>query len=258
MKFMNTNLPPSHWDEQLKSLFGLFLTATPIGNLEDITLRALVTLRGVDGILCEDTRTTSVLLHHYQIATPCYSYHRHNETRKLQGILHRLQQGDKLVLVSDRGMPLISDPGFLLVAACYEAHIPVHIIPGASAALAAVVLSGFPCSSFFFQGFLPPTRNRKILTLLASLPVPIVFFEAPHRIPKFLARLQEIFGDRKVCLLRELTKKFEERIFGSLSQIQQRIPPILGECVIVVQGASAIAEKHPLHMMAMDHKFHNR
>ncbi len=231
-------LPHSLWSEQIKVLEGLFIVSTPIGHLEDITLRALVTLAAVDCILCEDTRVTRLLLSHYGISKPCYSYHRHNEKQKLNGIIHLLNKGGKIGLVSDRGTPIISDPGFLLVRECYKQGIPVHAVPGASSVMVAAVLSEFSCAAFFFQGFLPMRKRSKTIQFLSSLPAPIILFEAPHRLCKTLQELIPLFGDRTVCLVREMTKKFEQRLVLSLSELLKwaETAPHIGECVLIVKG----------------------
>ncbi len=229
------------WGEQMKGLSGLFIVATPIGHLEDISLRALQTLQGVDAILCEDTRVTRQLLQHYHLRVPCTSYHGHNERQKLESTLAMLKSGKKLALVSDRGTPLISDPGTLLVQSCIQEGIPVHSLPGASSVLLAVTLSGFPTSSFFFQGFLPQRhiKRQTLLHTLVTLPCPLIFFESPYRIHACLSTLLQHLGNRRACILRELTKKFEERKGGTLMQLSQEVEhnPLKGEITIVVEGA---------------------
>jgi 16S rRNA (cytidine1402-2'-O)-methyltransferase len=226
------------WAEQIQSLTGLFLVATPIGHIEDISLRALSTLANVHGILCEDTRQTRILLAHYGISTPCYAYHAHNEHRKQAGILHLLHQGKRLALVSDRGTPLMSDPGFPLVRACYAHSIDVHALPGASSILTALTLSGLPCSPFFFQGFLPTRKRQATLDFLSTLPCTLVIFESPHRLAETLKELSLCFQERPACLLRELTKKFQERIALPLDHLAQWAANAahIGECVLVIQG----------------------
>ncbi len=233
------------WAKQMGQGGGLFVVATPIGHCEDITLRALETLRQVDGILCEDTRTTAILLHHYGISRPCYSYHAHNERQKLNGIIHRLRQGDQLALVSDRGTPLISDPGLLLVQKCHDEGIPVHVIGGVSAAMHAVVWSGLHKGSFYFQGFMPARKTKEHWNFLATLPVAMVFFVAPHDLWAFIQDALAVLGPRSACLMRELTKKFEERIAMPLDQLAHWVAasPHLGECVVVIQGQPVIARK---------------
>jgi 16S rRNA (cytidine1402-2'-O)-methyltransferase len=231
-------LPHSSWSDQIQSLSGLFVVSTPIGHLEDITLRALVTLAAVDCILCEDTRVTRLLLSHYGISKPCYSYHSHNEKQKLSGIIHLLNKGEKIALVSDRGTPIVSDPGFLLVRECYKHGVPVHAVPGASSVMVAAVLSEFSCASFFFQGFLPMRKRSKTIQFLSSLPAPVILFEAPHRLGKTLQELIPFFGDRTVCLVREMTKKFEQRLVLSLSELftWAETTTHIGECVLIIKG----------------------
>lgn len=235
---MIVDLNQFQWTKQMEGLHGLFIVATPIGHMEDISLRALVTLGCVDSILCEDTRVTRQLLSHYNISTTCYSYHSHSERKKLNGIMCLLKKGHKLALVSDRGTPLISDPGYILVKQCYQEGIPVHGIPGASSLLLAAVLSGISCQSFFFQGFLPHKRQAKHLQELSALSVPVIFFESPHRLLSLITQLETVFGNRNACLLRELTKKFEERIEGTLKTLELWVQQaqVLGECVLVVEG----------------------
>jgi 16S rRNA (cytidine1402-2'-O)-methyltransferase len=226
------------WSKQITQTCGLFVVSTPIGHCEDMTLRALETLRRVDGILCEDTRTTRTLLNHYNIAKPCYSYHNHNEREKISGIIHRLKKGDRLALVSDRGTPLISDPGLLLVQACHHEKIPVHVLGGVSAVMHAVVGSGLACRSFYFQGFMPSRKVNDHWDFLATIPSPLVFFVAPHDLAEFIESALKNLGPRSACLMRELTKKFEERIALPLDQLLEWVKktPYLGECVMVVDG----------------------
>ena len=226
------------WSAQMMETHGLFVVSTPIGHCEDMTLRALETLRRVDGILCEDTRTTRTLLNHYHISKPCYSYHNHNEHGKMAGIVHRLKKGDRLALVSDRGTPLISDPGLLLVQACQNEKIPVHVLGGVSAVMHAVVGSGLACRSFYFQGFMPHRKIKEHWDFLSTMPVPMVFFVAPHDLQDFTASALKNLGPRSACLMRELTKKFEERVALSLDQMLDWVGkmPHLGECVMVIDG----------------------
>jgi 16S rRNA (cytidine1402-2'-O)-methyltransferase len=227
------------WQQQIQSLTGLFLIPTPIGHLEDLSVRALVTLGAMDGLLCEDTRQTRLLLNYYGLSTPCYAYHAHNEYEKLAGVMARLRKGARLGLVSDRGTPLMSDPGFPLVRACLAEDVCVHGLPGASSILLALSLSGLPCTPFFFQGFLPVRRRKTALDELGKIQATLVIFESPHRLAATLAELCSTWGDRQACLLRELTKKFQQRIPGSLSQLESwaREAPHIGECVLVVSGA---------------------
>jgi 16S rRNA (cytidine1402-2'-O)-methyltransferase len=226
------------WSKQMMETRGLFLVSTPIGHYEDITLRALQTLRQVDGILCEDTRNTRQLLNHYGLSKPCYSYHAHNEREKLNGIMARLAKGDRLALVSDRGTPLISDPGLLLVQRCHTDSIPVHMIGGVSSVIHAVVLSGFASGPFYFQGFMPVKKAKDTWDFLATLSAPVLFFVAPHDLSRLIKDAYGAFGDRDACLVREMTKKFEQRVILTLSQLGQWVQQTdhLGECVLVVSG----------------------
>jgi 16S rRNA (cytidine1402-2'-O)-methyltransferase len=230
------------WSEQMAETKGLFVVSTPIGHCEDITLRALETLGQVDGILCEDTRMTRTLLNHYGISKPCYSYHAHNEGEKVNGVLNRLKNGDRLALVSDRGTPLISDPGLLLVQKCHDENIPVHIMAGASSVMNAVVWCGLPCESFYFQGFMPTRKVLEHWAFLETIPAPIVFFVAPHDLSGFIREALKALGPRVACLMRELTKKFEERVNLPLDQMAQWVENAvhLGECVMVIDGKAPV------------------
>ena len=221
--------------------WGLWLVPTPIGNLGDISLRALDTLRNASLILAEDTRTTGKLLKHYDISTPMKSYHMHNEHKSLSKIINELSNGSSVALVSDAGSPGISDPGFLLVRACVEAEIPVHVLPGATALIPALTVSGLPCERFVFEGFLPQKKGRQTrLKALTNETRTMVFYESPHRLVKTLTQLIEFLGeDRNASVSREISKKFEETIRGTLQSILthfSQIPP-KGEFVIVVEGA---------------------
>ena len=219
----------------------LYVCGTPIGNLEDITLRALRVLREVSLIAAEDTRHTRKLLSHYGIGTPLVSLHEHNEARRTPEILRRLLAGQSVALVSDAGMPCIQDPGASLVRAALDAAVPVTVIPGPTALVTALVGSGLPAERFAFEGFLPrQTRQRRAhLEALARDPRTLVFYEAPHRLREVLADMLAILGDRPACIARELTKVHEEWQRGTLSQLaqawQDRTPQ--GEFVILVAGA---------------------
>ncbi len=220
----------------------LYLVATPIGNLEDITLRALRVLREADLIACEDTRQTRKLLEHYGISRSLVSYHEHNERRRAGELLARLKAGANVALVSDAGTPLISDPGHRLVEAARDAGIPVVPVPGPSALVAALTASGLPAEAFHFAGFLPAKRSERLRTLasLRNEPATLVFYEAPHRILETLADLEETFGPRRMVLARELTKVHEEFLRGTATQIRQALsgrPSIRGEITLVVEGA---------------------
>jgi 16S rRNA (cytidine1402-2'-O)-methyltransferase len=197
----------------------LYLVATPLGNLEDITLRALRILKEADLVACEDTRHTAKLLARYGITTPKESYHKFNEESRTRRFLELLREGKTIALVSDSGTPLISDPGYTLVAACRREGIPVTPIPGPSAAIAALVGSGLPTDTFLFAGFLPPrsSARRNRLEEVAPVPATLIFYEAPHRLLASLGDMVEVLGDRKACMVRELTKIHEEFLAGTLS-----------------------------------------
>jgi 16S rRNA (cytidine1402-2'-O)-methyltransferase len=218
----------------------LILVPTPIGNLKDITLRALETLGTADLILAEDTRQAKKLLSHYNISTPLQSHHMFNEHKSVKAISDRILQGTTIALISDAGTPGISDPGFLLVRTCLEKGITVETLPGATAFVPALVNSGLPCDRFCFEGFLPPKkgRNKKIINL-AEEKRTMIFYESPFRLIKTLADLADCFGsDREACVSRELTKIYEENIKGSLSELLNHYNqnPPKGEIVIVVSG----------------------
>ena len=218
----------------------LTLIPTPIGNLKDITLRALDYLKEADVILAEDTRQTKKLLMHYEIETPMTSFHMHNEHKMTDKFIAQMKSGQKIAMVSDAGTPGISDPGFLLVRACVEADIEVEVLPGATAFVPAVVASGLPCDKFVFEGFLPHKKGRqKILEGLSTEVKSIVFYESPHRLVKTLELMMQFFGeDRQVSVSRELTKMFEEHKRGSLLEVAKHYTetPPKGEIVIVVAG----------------------
>jgi 16S rRNA (cytidine1402-2'-O)-methyltransferase len=216
----------------------LYLVGTPIGNLEDITLRALRILKEVDQIACEDTRHTQKLLSHYDIRKPPVSYHEHNEFTRAPELVLALEQGAKIALVSDAGMPLVSDPGHRLVTLCLRHKIPVVPIPGPSALLASLSASGLPNEEFLFVGFLPARsgERRRALERLRIEDRTLILYEAPHRIAEFIADAREILGDRPACLAREVTKLHEEFLRGKLSEIavslEQR--PARGEITLLI------------------------
>lgn len=220
----------------------LILVPTPIGNLEDITLRGLRMLKEADAILAEDTRVSGKLLKHYDISKPLWSYHAHNEHRQLDQLLKELQAGKILALITDAGTPAISDPGFLLVRACIKENILVDCLPGATAFVPALVKSGLPSDAFCFLGFLPEKKGRQTaLTKLQTEEKTMVFYESPHRLLKTLQQFCEYLGDdRKCSVSRELTKMFEETINGSLREVLTHFEthPIKGEFVLVVEGKS--------------------
>jgi 16S rRNA (cytidine1402-2'-O)-methyltransferase len=220
----------------------LYLVPTPIGNLEDITYRAVRRLREVDLIACEDTRTSQVLLDHYDIDTPTTSYHDHNERDKAPELLTRMRAGRDIALISDAGSPGISDPGFYLTRACWEEGIEVEALPGPTALIPALTASGLPSDRFVFEGFLPKKKGRQTrLTELATDPRTLVLYEAPYRLLRTLDDLIDHFGaDRPAAVARELTKKFEEVERGTLTDVRAYFAAyekIRGECVIVVDGA---------------------
>jgi len=218
----------------------LFIVPTPIGNLNDITLRALQVLKEVDYILAEDTRQTSKLLKHFEIEKKLVSYHQHNEHKSIDRIIEDLKQDKTIAVVSDAGTPGISDPGFLIVRACIQHQIAVECLPGATAFVPALVNSGFPCDKFVFEGFLPHKKGRQTrLNLLKEETRTIVFYESTHRLLKTLTQFAEFFGeDRLVSVSRELTKMHEENIRGTVKEVidYYKVNVIKGEIVIIVQG----------------------
>lgn len=218
----------------------LYLVPTPIGNLEDITFRAIKILKEVDFILAEDTRTSGKLLKHYEISTQMHSHHMHNEHKSVKGVLQRIQNGETCALISDAGTPAISDPGFLLTRACVEENIEVDCLPGATAFVPALVNSGLPNDKFVFEGFLPVKKGRQTrLLLLAEETRTMVFYESPHKLIKTLGHFVAYFGaDRQVSVSRELTKMFEETIRGSATEVlvHYTAKPPKGEIVVVVEG----------------------
>jgi 16S rRNA (cytidine1402-2'-O)-methyltransferase len=223
----------------------LYLVATPIGNLEDITLRALRILREADQIAAEDTRHTQKLLAHYEISRPLVSYHEHNEVTRAPELVAALEQGGKIALVSDAGMPLVSDPGHRLVALCVRHQIPVVPVPGASALVAALAASGLPNEEFLFVGFLPQRsgERRRAFERLRIEDRTLILYEAPHRIADCVADAREILGDRPACLAREITKLHEEFRRGKLSEIEEslRERPAKGEITFLIGVGEAEA-----------------
>ncbi|WP_266365382.1 16S rRNA (cytidine(1402)-2'-O)-methyltransferase [Tellurirhabdus rosea] len=218
----------------------LYLVPTPIGNLEDITLRAINVLKSVDAILAEDTRTSGVLLRHLAISKPLHSYHIFNEHQTVQRIIAQLKSGKTIALISDAGTPAISDPGFLLVRECIKADVPVECLPGATAFVPALVASGLPADRFTFEGFLPHKKGRQTrLTELSGEERTMIFYESPHRLLKTLEQFSQTFGpDRPASVSRELTKLYEETVRGTLQEIIAYFAEkaIKGELVICVQG----------------------
>ncbi|MDB3977362.1 MAG: 16S rRNA (cytidine(1402)-2'-O)-methyltransferase [Patiriisocius sp.] len=216
----------------------LYIVPTPIGNLKDITFRALEVLKAVDFILAEDTRTSGKLLKHFEITTQMHSHHMHNEHKTTQSVVARIKGGQSVALICDAGTPAISDPGFLLTRACVEAGVEVDCLPGATAFVPALVNSGLPNDKFVFEGFLPPKKGRQTrLKLLAQETRTIIFYESPHKLLKTLAQIVEYFGeDRPVSVSREITKLHEQTIRGSAGEVLahfQAKPP-KGEIVLIV------------------------
>ena len=248
---MSSELPPK--SAPLDPGPALYLVATPIGNLEDITLRALSVLKRVDLIACEDTRQTQKLLRHYGITTRTISYHEHNEVTKAAELVVDLEGGAKIALVTDAGMPGISDPGFRLITLAIRHHVPVIPIPGASAFLAALIASGLPTDSFRFSGFLPAKRGerRSLLESIASSPRTQVFYEAPHRVIETLGDIVEMLGpDRHIVIAREVTKVHEEFLRGGAAEILMTLKSrgeVKGEITLLIakaeQGERAVASR---------------
>lgn len=225
----------------------LYLIPTPVGNLEDITLRALRLLKEVDVILAEDTRTTAKLLKHYEIGTPLLSHHKFNEHQQVDRIAERIEKGENIALVSDAGTPGISDPGFLLTRTCVERGIETECLPGATAFVPALVNSGFPCDRFCFEGFLPQKKGRqKKLNALADESRTMIFYESPYRLVKALEQMAEVFGpNRYACVAREISKMFEEFKRGTLEELATWYTQhgVKGEIVLIVAGKDYNAEE---------------
>ncbi len=223
----------------------LYVVPTPVGNLDDMTVRGINVLKSVTLVLAEDTRTSGRLLKHFGIDTPMRSFHAHNEHKVLDNIVDQLAEGVDMALVSDAGTPGISDPGFLLIRACVDRSIKVSTLPGATAFVPALVSSGLPCDKFFFEGFLPHKKGRQSrLMVLSELPVTFVLYESPHRLIKCLRELAQICGsDRRACVSREISKIHEEHITNSLQaliEIFDKRPSVKGEIVLSVEGKKAV------------------
>jgi len=231
----------------------LYLVATPIGNLNDITLRALETLKNVDVIACEDTLHSLKLLNRFEIKKPLISYHKFNEKKCAEKIISLIENGKRVALISDAGMPLISDPGNILVNLCIEKNIKYTVIPGASASLSALVLSGFCSASFSFFGFLEKENKQRKLQAekFKNICSTLIFYTPPHGVKADLAFLSEVLGSRKFCLVKEITKTFESCIFGVLGEELQG--EIRGEYVIVVEGAKK--NQNPLCGLSVEEHF---
>lgn len=218
----------------------LYVVPTPVGNLEDITLRALRVLKEADLILAEDTRTSSVLLKHYDIHTPLKSHHKFNEHQTSDDMAERIRGGLNVALISDAGTPGISDPGFMLVRACVERGVEVQCLPGATAFVPALIDSGLPCDRFFFEGFLPQKKGRQTrLQQLAELDHTFILYESPFRLQKTLEQLAQVYGgERRASVSREISKKFEDTQRGTLAELIEhyKANPAKGEIVIIVEG----------------------
>src|ERR687893_1306514 len=222
---------------------GFYVVATPIGNLKDVSFRALSVLAAADAVLAEDTRVTKTLLAHYGITTPLVAYHEHSNAAVRERMIHRLKEGQALALVSDAGTPLVSDPGYKLVQTAISEGVPVTPIPGPSAILTALVVSGLPTDRFFFEGFLPPksAARRTRLGELAGIPGTLMLFEAPHRLPEMLADAADVLGGRQAGVARELTKVFETVRRGTLAELAGQFAeegPPKGEIVVLIGEAT--------------------
>ena len=220
----------------------LYIIPTPIGNLEDMTFRAVRMLKEVDLIAAEDTRHTQKLLNHFEIDNETISYHEHNRLERIPHLLERLEAGQSIGLVSDAGMPAISDPGYELVEAAIEKEIPVVVLPGANAAVSALVASGLSTEAFTFVGFLPRKKRDKeeVLTRLKAHKATLIFYESPHRVKDSLDTIQQVWGERQVVLARELTKMYEQFVRGAISEVTAWLKEnsLRGECVLVIEGAA--------------------
>lgn len=225
----------------------LYLVPTPVGNLEDITYRALRILKEVDLILAEDTRTSSILLKHFEIKNQLCSHHKFNEHQTANAFAARIAAGENIALISDAGTPAISDPGFMLVRACVERGVEVICLPGATAFVPALVASGLPCERFTFEGFLPQKKGRQSrLQALAEEERSMIFYESPYRIVKTLQQFAEVFGaERRMSACREISKKFEESVRGTIAEVtahfEENEPR--GEFVLIVEGATPVKAK---------------
>ena len=217
----------------------LYIVSTPIGNLEDISFRAVKILSTVDLIAAEDTRTTGILLQHYEIRKPLISYYSYNEVRRVPELIAKLKNGSSVAVVSDAGTPGISDPSVLVIRAAIDADVPVIAVPGATAFLPALITSGFPVGRFVFEGFLPVKKGRKtLLEKLKSEERTVVLYESPHRLLKTLEQVQQSLGDRQISISREITKKFEETFRGTISSAISHFAKktVRGEFVLVIEG----------------------
>jgi 16S rRNA (cytidine1402-2'-O)-methyltransferase len=235
----------------------LYLVATPIGNLEDITLRALRILKEVDLIAAEDTRNTLKLLNHYEISKPLISYHRHNEEIKVDGLIEKLKNGENIAIVSDAGTPGISDPGEVIVKSAIKNNISVIPIPGACAAINALIASGLDTKEFVFLGFLPLNKKlrKEKLNEIKKEKRTLIIYEAPHKLKNTLEDLKDILDNRKVVLARELTKIHEEFIMGNIEDILNKIENLKGEMILLIEGATEIEEEIPLNNLSLEEHY---
>lgn len=235
----------------------IYLVATPIGNLEDITLRALRILKEVDLIAAEDTRNTLKLLNHYEISKPLVSYHRHNEEVKVDNLINKLKDGQSIAIVSDAGTPGISDPGEVVVKEAIKNNIDVVPIPGACAAINALICSGLDTKEFAFMGFLPLNKKlrKEKLNEIKKETKTLVIYEAPHKLKNTLQDLKEIVEDRKIVLARELTKIHEEYIRGNIDEIIQKSENLKGEMIILIEGAKKQEEQNSLNNLSLEEHY---
>ena len=235
----------------------LYLVPTPIGNFDDMTFRSIDVLKNVDIIYCEDTRVTKVLLSHFNINTPLKSYHIFNENSRCDEVLNNLKNGLNVALVSDAGLPCISDPGFLISKYVIENDYNVVSLPGASASLTALIASGLPNEKFYFNGFLNSKQSQRIKQLqqLVDKEETLIIYEAPHRIEETLKDIYQVFGNRNIVIARELTKKYEEYIRGSLEEIIQNVKDLKGEIVLIVEGCSVKSNIIELNKLSIKEHF---
>lgn len=241
----------------LDSTAKLYLVPTPIGNFDDMTFRSIEVLKNVDMIYCEDTRVTKVLLSHFNISTPLKNYHIFNEEVKQEEIIELLKNGQDVALVSDAGNPCISDPGFLVSRSAIEEGFDVISLPGASAGITALVASGLPNDKFYFNGFLNSKQSQRIKQLesLVDKEETIIFYEAPHRVIETLHDMYTVFGNRNVVIARELTKKYEEYIRGTLKEVVEQVTELRGEIVILVEGSKITNEVINLNTLTIKEHF---
>lgn len=237
----------------------LYLVPTPIGNYEDMTFRSVETLKNVDYIFCEDTRVTKVLLSHFNILTPLKNYHIFNEDVVSDEIINLLKEGRNIALVSDAGLPCISDPGYLVASLAIKEGFKVISLPGASASLTALIASGLPCDKFYFNGFLNSRQSQRIKDLnnLKDKKETLIIYEAPHRIHETLKDMYDVLGNRRIVIARELTKRFEEYTRGTLEELQKEELNLKGEMVLIVEGASIESDVLELNNLSVLEHFNH-